>query len=67
MNAVQRILQRLETLVAFDTRNPPREHTLDSPVFAWLREQLNGFSIDAWDHGDGSVTLLAVRGRTDTV
>ncbi len=67
MSNAKAILQDLEHLVAFDTRNPPRAHTLDSPVFAWLREQLAGFQIDAWDHGDGSVTMLATRGRSDTL
>jgi acetylornithine deacetylase len=61
-DALPATLAILERLVAFDTRNPPRAHTADHPVFDYLREQLAGFALTQWDHGDGSVTLLARRG-----
>ena len=64
---MQPVLERLAALVAFDTRNPPRAHTAKSPVFGYLREQRAGFTLHEWDHGDGSVTLLAVRGEPTTV
>lgn len=55
------ILQHLAVLVSFDTRNPPRAIAADG-IFGYLREQLPGFAIDLRDHGDGAVSLLAVRG-----
>ena len=55
------ILQHLEKLVAFDTRNPPRAITTDG-IFGYLRAQLDGFAIELTDHGAGAVSLLAVRG-----
>ena len=55
------ILQHLEALVAFDTRNPPR--AIDSGgIFEYLRSQLTGFEVMVTDHGAGAVSLLAVRG-----
>lgn len=64
---MQGVLDRLAHLVSFDTTNPPRAHTLASPVFDWLRSQLAGMRLQEWDHGDGSVTLLAVRGEPGVV
>jgi acetylornithine deacetylase len=55
------ILQHLEALVAFDTRNPPRAIGTDG-IFGYLRAQLDGFDIEVTDHGAGAVSLLAVRG-----
>ena len=55
------VLQHLEALVAFDTRNPPR--LIDSGgIFEYLRAQLPGFRCEVTDHGAGAVSLLAVRG-----
>ncbi|MGH8029441.1 MAG: acetylornithine deacetylase [Arenimonas sp.] len=56
-------LKHLEALVAFDTRNPPRQIGTDG-IFAYLRAQLPGFAIDVVDHGAGAVSLLAVRGES---
>ena len=55
------VLRHLEALVAFDTRNPPRRI---GPwgIFDYLRAQLPGFQCTLEDHGDGAVSLLAVRG-----
>ncbi len=61
------ILARLEKLVACDTRNPPRAIDVDHPLIAELRAQLDGFSIDITDLGDGCVQILAVRGRPKTL
>jgi acetylornithine deacetylase len=56
------ILEHLEALVLFDTRNPPR--AIDSGgIFDYLRAQLPDFDVDVTDHGAGSVSLLAVRGN----
>ncbi len=58
---LEAVLAHLEALVAFDTRNPPRRI---GPwgIFDYLRAQLPGFQCTLEDHGDGAVSLLAVRG-----
>lgn len=59
-------LEHLRKLVAFDTRNPPRNIGPDG-LFAYLREHLPGFEHTLTNHGDGCVSLLAVRGRPDVL
>ena len=54
-------LRHLEALVSFDTRNPPRTIGTGG-VFDYLRAQLPGFRVEITDHGDGAVSMLAVRG-----
>jgi acetylornithine deacetylase len=54
-------LRHLESLVGYDTRNPPRAIAADG-IFDYLRAQLPDFRIDVRDHGAGAVSLLAVRG-----
>ena len=56
------VLRHLEALVSFDTRNPPRLIGTGG-IFDYLRAQLPGFRIDVVDHGDGAVSMLAVRGN----
>jgi acetylornithine deacetylase len=60
------VLRHLETLVSFDTRNPPRMIG-GGGIFDYLRTQLPDFRVDVMDHGDGAVSLLAVRGRPKRV
>jgi acetylornithine deacetylase len=60
---IAEVLKHLESLVGFDTRNPPRAIGTDG-VFDYLCEQLPGFRIELSDHGAGAVSLLAVRGQT---
>jgi acetylornithine deacetylase len=60
------ILQHLEHLVSFDTRNPPR-HIGTGGVFDYLRAQLPGFRIEVTDHGAGAVSMLATRGTPTRV
>src|SRR3546814_14506732 len=55
------ILQHLTALVSFDTRNPPRRIGVGG-IFDYLRAQLPDFRVDVTDHGDGAVSLFAVRG-----
>ncbi len=56
------VLRHLAALVAFDTRNPPR--AIDrGGIFTYLQSTLAGFDCTVADHGAGSVSLLAVRGR----
>jgi acetylornithine deacetylase len=55
------VLNHLEALVAFDTRNPPRAIGCGG-IFDYLRAHLANFRCDLRDHGDGAVSLLAVRG-----
>ncbi len=56
------ILRHLEALVSFDTRNPPRRIGTGG-IFDYLRAQLPGFRVEVIDHGDGAVSMLAVRGN----
>ncbi len=60
------VLRHLEALVAFDTRNPPRLIGTGG-IFDYIRANLPGFRIDVTDHGDGAVSLLAVRGAPTRV
>ncbi|MGE4366551.1 acetylornithine deacetylase [Thermomonas sp.] len=60
------VLRHLDALVAFDTRNPPRRIGTGG-IFDYLRAQLPGFRIEVTDHGDGAVSLLAVRGAPTRV
>lgn len=54
-------LEHLRALVSFDTRNPPRTIGTGG-IFDYIRAQLPGFRVQVTDHGDGAVSLLAVRG-----
>lgn len=58
---LEAVLAHLEALVGFDTRNPPRRIG-PGGIFDYLRAQLPGFACTLEDHGDGAVSLLAVRG-----
>ncbi|MGH8033562.1 MAG: acetylornithine deacetylase [Luteimonas sp.] len=58
---LENTLQHLAALVSFDTRNPPRAIG-SGGVFDYIRAQLTGFRVDVRDHGDGAVSLFAVRG-----
>jgi acetylornithine deacetylase len=62
------ILGHLEALVACDTQNPPRRIDADSAVFRYCTEQVGSeFAVQSWDHGDGHVSWLAIRGRPKTL
>lgn len=63
---LDRVLNHLNALVGYDTRNPPRAIGTDG-IFDYLCEQLPGFRIELEDHGAGAVSLLAVRGQTQRV
>jgi acetylornithine deacetylase len=56
------VLRHLEALVSFDTRNPPRRIGTGG-IFDYLRAQLPGFRVEVEDHGEGAVSLFAVRGN----
>ena len=57
------IMQHLDRLVGFDTRNPPRAIGTGG-IFDYLRAQLPNFRIEVIDHGAGAISMLAVRGET---
>ena len=58
------VLKHLESLVAFDTQNPPRSLNADAPIFSFIRDVLGpDFDIELTDHGLGRVSMLAVRGK----
>jgi acetylornithine deacetylase len=59
---IEPLLDHLRSLVAFDTRNPPRAITTGG-VFEYLTIALPGFDCRVTDHGAGAVSLFAVRGR----
>ena len=59
-------LRHLEVLVSHDTRNPPR-HIGTGGIFDYIREQLPGFNVTVTDHGEGAVSLFAVRGQPKRV
>ncbi|MFT5162337.1 MAG: acetylornithine deacetylase [Alteromonadaceae bacterium] len=63
--ALESTLAHLEALVSFDTQNPPRAITVDSEIFAYLKQQLSGFAITMFDAGEGCISLLAVRGKPE--
>jgi acetylornithine deacetylase len=63
---LEAVLRHLEALVSFDTRNPPRLIGTGG-IFDYIRAQLPGFRVDVTDHGDGAVSLLAVRGNPKRV
>ena len=56
------VLRHLEALVSFDTRNPPRAIGTGG-IFDYIRAQLAGFRMQVTDHGDGAVSMLAIRGN----
>jgi acetylornithine deacetylase len=60
------VLRHLEAMVSFDTRNPPRLIG-SGGIFDYIRAQLPDFRIDVIDHGDGAVSLLALRGQPKRV
>jgi acetylornithine deacetylase len=60
------VLRHLEALVSFDTRNPPRAIGTGG-IFDYIRAQLPDFAIQVEDHGEGAVSLLAVRGTPQRV
>jgi len=60
------VLRHLEALVSFDTRNPPRAIGTGG-IFDYIRGQLPGFAVQVDDHGDGAVSLLAIRGAPQRV
>jgi acetylornithine deacetylase len=60
---LDRILAHLGPLIADDSQNPPRQISARSPMFEYVRGVLpDEFELTITDHGDGHVTLLAVRG-----
>jgi acetylornithine deacetylase len=61
-SALDHTLCHLKALVAFDTRNPPREIGTGG-IFDYLRAQLPGFDCNVADHGAGAVSFYAVRGK----
>jgi acetylornithine deacetylase len=64
----QAIIDQLGRLVACDTQNPPREIDGDAEIFRLCRAAVgSGFSQQTWDHGDGHVSWLAVKGNPKTL
>ncbi len=61
------ILDRLEQLVAIDTRNPPRAMDAAHPLVHALRGALPGFAFSVQDLGEGCVQILARRGAPKTL
>ena len=50
------VLKHLESLVAFDTQNPPRSLNADAPIFSFIRDVLGpDFDIELTDHCLGRI------------
>ena len=59
------VLSYLETLVAFDTQNPPRALSASSPIFSWITEVLGPrFNIELIDHGERQSVIDLVTSPT---
>ncbi len=58
-------LSHLSALVSFDTRNPPRDISVESEIFRYLKQHLSGFEFQILDAGDGCISLLATRGTPE--
>ncbi len=59
---LNKALEHLSALIAFDTQNPPREIRADG-IFSYIQHQLPGFECTLTDHGAGAISLLAKRGK----
>lgn len=66
---LDRILEHLRRLVAFDSTNPPRAIPADHPMIEYAAAQLRGagMEVTVQDLGEGSVNVFAVRGRPTTL
>lgn len=62
----ENVLEHLARLVSFDTTNPPRAFD-ESGLFAYLQNTLTGFNHTLWNHGEGRISLLSVRGTPSLV
>ncbi len=56
------VLRHLEHLVSFNTTNPPRAFD-EEGLFAYVQHVLPDFSHTLWNHGEGRISLLSVRGE----
>jgi acetylornithine deacetylase len=61
------IIDRLEKLVACDTRNPPRAMDVSHPLIGVLRDEMPGFDIKISDLGEGCLQIVARRGTPKTL
>ncbi len=57
------IFKHLQALVSFDTQNPPKDISADSDIFHYFKKNLEGFNFKFIDAGEGSLSLLAIRGE----
>ncbi|MFK8032317.1 MAG: acetylornithine deacetylase [Gammaproteobacteria bacterium] len=56
------VLRHLEKLVSFDTTNPPRAFD-EAGLYSYLQQTLPDFKHTLWNHGEGRLSLLSVRGE----
>jgi len=61
------ILERLEKLVAIDTRNPPRDMDASHPIVGALAAGFEDETLRVADLGDGCVQILLQRGKPRTL
>ncbi len=66
---LNRVLTHLSMLISADTTNPPREIAAGDHVIQAIDDLLaaQGFKVGVTDHGDGHVSIHAVRGRPDVL
>lgn len=59
---LQNTLKHLQSLVAFDTTNPPRKIS-ESGIVDYLTSQLADANVEVMDYGNGSINVYAVKGE----
>ncbi len=64
---LEHILDRLEKLVAVDTRNPPRDMDAAHPIVSAVSEGFAKENIHVHDLGEGCVQILLKRGTPSTL
>ena len=62
-----KILDRLESLVAIDTRNPPRDMDGSHPIILALSKGFADTELKVTDLGEGCVQILLQRGKPKTL
>ena len=62
---IELVLKHLQSLIAFNSENPPREINVDHPMVIYVQHALAscGFQVLLEDFGQGRVNVFCMRGR----